>query len=295
MDTDQPMNTHRNHLFLSAVLTLALIAAACGDDGDGDTASPTSSSTSTTTTTTTTSEPPESTTTTATTTTTTTTTSTTTTTEPPTTTAAPACPGDGALPAQAENHQLAAGDVNGDGSLDTIHAYSIGDPTQLGAWWLQISFANGGVATHQLMDSGTMIAGARPFDGFDINGDGRDEFFARVGAGASATILGVFDVVNCTINRVTLGGQPTELAAGASVNNFTGFECVDIDNNGANDFLVTYAGTRLGTSDEFEVTAAQYQLTNGDFVFMFADGIGGNVNDPGFAAMAQAGCPGIVL
>ncbi len=270
------------------LMAVALLAASCsGDSG----AAPSPSSTSTTTTSTTTT----STTTTSTTTTSTTSTTTTTSTTITTTVPESACGGSGALPELAENHSLAGGDVNGDGDIDTIHTYSIGDPSLAGAWWLQVSFANGGGASQQLLDPGTSLAGARPFDGFDINGNGKDEFFARVGAGASTSEFGLFEVVDCTIHRIALDGQPSVFTAGASVNFVSGFECVDIDANGANDFLIVYTGSRLGETDEFEITAAQYFVLDGMVTFMLADGIGGNINDPDFAKFASAGCPGVTL
>ena len=41
--------------------------------------------------------------------------------------------GSGGLPPQAENNSLAGGDVDGDGEIDTIHSYTIGDPSPFGA------------------------------------------------------------------------------------------------------------------------------------------------------------------
>ncbi len=263
-----------------------LLAVSCSDDTGA--ALPTSSTSTTSTSTSTTS-------TTTTSTTSTSTTSTTSITTTTTTLPEPVCGGSGALPDLAENHSLAGGDVNGDGDVDTIHTYSIGDPSLAGAWWLQISFANGGGASQQLLDPGTSLAGARPFDGFDINGNGKDEFFARIGAGASTSEFGLFEAIDCAIHRITLDGQPSVFTAGASVNFVSGFECVDIDANGANDFLIVYTGSRLGDTDEFEITAAQYSVLDGQASFMLADGIGGNINDPDFAKFASAGCPGVTL
>ncbi|MFQ5556427.1 MAG: hypothetical protein ACE5GB_02810 [Acidimicrobiales bacterium] len=190
---------------------------------------------------------------------------------------------------------LAGGDVDGDGAIDTLHAYSVGDPNQPGSWWLQVSFASGGGTTLQILDPGATLSGVRPFDGFDINASGKDEFFAVVGAGASTVQLGLFEVAGCGLRRITLDGLPSVFPVGASVNFVSGIECVDIDGNGANDFLVVYTGSRLGDSDEFEVTGARYSVLDGVLNLVSADGIGGNVNEPGFDAFSSGGCPGVVI
>ncbi len=205
--------------------------------------------------------------------------------------AAPACPGRGALPDQAANNSLAAADTNGDGMADTLHSYTIGDPAAVGAWWLQVSFADGGGTTLQIMDPFTGAGGARVYDGSDLNGDGKDEFFAKVGAGASVSILGLFEVVDCTLRRVTIDGQPSEFAIGSSVNFVAGLDCPDA--GGANDSIVVYTGQRLGETTEFEITAAQYALEDGALELILADGIGADQNDADFARFSSAGCPGL--
>lgn len=281
----RPLDPHQpvRRAGVALLATVALVSAACSDS-DGLTTSDESSTTTATSTTMSTTSTTTSTTTTSTTSTTTTTTSTTTTESPS------GCPGDGALPAEADNHTLAGGDVDGDGLVDTLHAYSIGDPSTPGGWWIQVSFAAGGGHALQLFDIGTSVSGARPFDGFDINGDGTEEFFAVVGAGASATIMGLFDVEDCELRRVTLGGQPSEFAVGGGLNFINGFDCVDIDGNGANDFLVTYSGARLGETEEFEVIGSQYALLDGELSLIVADGLGVNQGDPLFATYSSAGC-----
>lgn len=275
-------------------LVFALIASACGDDAD--TASIADESTTTVAETTTSTEPPpttEPTTTTesTTTTTTSTTTTTTTTTEPPTTTAAADCPGDGALPADAQFATLAGADVDGDGDVDTVHAYATGDPDTPNQWWLQVSFMGGGVSTYAVDHPGALLSGVRANDGVDLNGDGTEEFFAKIGAGAAAEIAGVFDVIACEIVHVTVDGQPTELTRGASIGNFSGFECLDIDANDANDFLLVYTGQRLGDSNDFEVTAIQYALQNGELQQILADGLGMTEGEPGFMEFGGVECP----
>lgn len=279
---------------VAAAAAVALLAVSCGDDGE-------SAATTTTTTeapaSTSTTEAPPSTeapqTTTSTSTTSTTSTTTSTTTTSTTTEAPPAaqCPGDGALPADAQYASLAGADVDGDGDVDTLHAYATGDPDTPNQWWLQVSFAGGGGSTYAVNNPGALLSGVRANDGVDLNGDGTEEFFAKIGTGASATIMGLFDVIDCELVHVTIDGQPTELTIGASVGNFSGYECLDIDLNGANDFLLVYRGQRLGDSNDFEVTAIQYALVDGELDQILADGLGMTEGDPGFMEFGGEECP----
>jgi len=132
-----------------------------------------------------------------------------------------------------------------------------------GAWWVQVSFASGGGDAVQILDPGVNLSGSFPIDGYDINGDGRDEFFATVDAGASAQILGVFDVPGCTIRRVSLGGYDSTLVLSGGINFVSGVTCTDIDGNGFNDFLVVRDGERIGSSNDFMFNNTSYSLLNG--------------------------------
>ncbi|MEO0493747.1 MAG: hypothetical protein AAF081_10055 [Actinomycetota bacterium] len=78
--------------------------------------------------------------------------------------------------------------------------------------------------------------------------------------------------------------------AGATINNVSGFGCADIDNNGANDVIVTYEGSRLGDSSDFEVTGIQYAILDGELQFILGDGLGPNENDANFGIYSSPGC-----
>lgn len=290
MGPDLAVNAIRRFRPMVVVVGLALIAASCGDDsGDAapsttttTTEAPTSTEATSTTeapASTTSAEAPES----------TTSTSTTTTTAEPVPTAQ--CPGDGALPGDAQYATLAGADVDGDGDVDTLHAYATGDPDTPNQWWLQVSFAGGGGSVYAVDHPGALLSGVRANDGVDLNGDGTEEFFAKIGAGASASIMGVFDVIDCELVHITVDGTPTELTIGASVGSFSGYECLDIDVNGANDFLLVYSGQRLGDSNDFEVTAIQYAVLNGELDLILADGLGMTEGEPGFMEFGGEECP----
>jgi len=194
----------------------------------------------------------------------------------------------------AENHSLAAADVDGDGADDTIHTYTLGDPMAAGAWWIQVSFASGGGDAVQILDAGVNFSGSVPVDGYDINGDGRDEFFATVDAGASARILGMFDVPGCTIRRVSLGGYDSTLVISGGINFVSGATCTDIDGNGFNDFLVVRDGQRIGSSNDFSFTTISYSLLNGQLTQVSTGTETINTSDPAFVDYGRLVCGSVV-
>ena len=148
----------------------------------------------------------------------------------------------------------------------------------------------GGGGTRLLIADASVLGagGVRVFDGYDLNGSGKEEFFAKVGAGASIEILGLFEVVDCELRRISVEGVPSTFGVGGSLRFVNGLECYDADLNGANDFLIVYTGERLGESSEFEITAEQYALQDGTLRWILADGIAGDETDPGFAKFRQA-------
>jgi len=185
---------------------------------------------------------------------------------------------------------LAAADVDGDGNNDTIHTYTLGDPMAGGGWWLQVSFANGGGDSMQLVDPGIELSGSRPIDGYDINGDGRDEFFATVGAGASAQIIGLFDVPGCFIRRISSGGFDSSFPISGGINFTSGIGCADVDGNGFNDFLLILDGQRIGSSSDFSVDTISYSLAAGQLTQVQASNQVINVADPAFSDIGRLVC-----
>lgn len=219
---------------------------------------------------------------------------TTTTEAPVTTTTAVACLGDGVLPGDAANHSLAAGDVDGDGLLDTIHTYTLDDPSVPGAWWTQISFAAGGGTAAQIWDSSTSYSGATPVDGMDINGDGRDEFFIYLGgAGSEAKLLGLFMVDGCTIDRV---GYATDIASSPPpiLTVTYGITCADTDGNGGVDVLTVSTGPMVGVEGDVTITRRRFSLVDGSLVDRGTDAITVPLTDPATANIGKVICDGVV-
>lgn len=146
----------------------------------------------------------------------TTTSSTTTSSTLPTTT----CPVSPALPDGALSFAGGSGDYDGDGQPDAAITYQAAPDS----WRLRITFADGGGADVAIADAED-FAPPRHVGGFDIEGDGSDEVFVVVGAGASTVQLGLFDVAGCVASRVTAGGTPAVFALGASIGNVSGIVC----------------------------------------------------------------------
>jgi len=155
---------------------------------------------------------------------------------------------------------------------------------------LQVSFANGGGDSMQLVDPGIELSGSRPIDGYDINGDGRDEFFATVGAGASAQIIGLFDVPGCFIRRISSGGFDSSFPISGGINFTSGIGCADVDGNGFNDFLLILDGQRIGSSSDFSVDTISYSLAAGQLTQVQASNQVLNVADPAFSDIGRLVC-----
>jgi len=209
-----------------AALAIALSAVAGGCGGDDDGQAPTTTAEATTTT-----AAPE-------------------VTAGPTTTLAtiPPCPAV-SVPAEASEVTELDGDVDGDGEADLLRTFLVGD-----AWHLQVEVAAGGGAELDL--AAADAAGVGLVGGADVDGDGRDEVWARVGSGASATILGLARYDTCALTRVTIAGSPAELPVGGSVGSAAGVECgspgIDAD-------LTVFSALHRGDS-QYDVTATEYDL-----------------------------------
>lgn len=249
----------RRALWIVAVLALA----ACGDD-DAVVGGTTTTSEATTT-----SEP-------------------TTTTTVPTTTTTAAC---GEIFAGAGNPDQvdATADVDGDGEPDQLHSFGAeeGEPR----FTLQVVLAAGGGASLDLEGDGVTTVAV--LGGADVDGDGGDEIWARVGAGASATIVGLFRFEDCTLAPVTFAaGGNAEFPVGGSVGTTSGLECnslVDPESD-----LTVYGASNVAEG-EYEVTATKYRLDAGVLTESSSGPEVGSVQDPDFERIARFHCGDLAL
>lgn len=247
-----PSPPNRIRLALAALVALGLTATACGGSKD-DTA------------TTTTKVAP-------------TTTSPSTTTKQPTSTACDSV----SVPAAATRKTTTTADVDGDGKVDEIRTFLVGDSD----WHLQVTLAAGGGADLHLatFDPGAVAV----LGGIDLDGDGSDEIWARTGSGASATILGLVSFADCSLKRVTFtGGDPVELAVGGSVGTASGVECSAPSTPGG--AVTAYTASNTG-DNEYQVTATTFALDGTVLVQRGSSSSTVSTNDPLFERATSFTC-----
>lgn len=176
------------------------------------------------------------------------------------------CPGSGALPEGATHHSLSAADVDGDGDMDTLHGYVVD-----GQGYVQVSFTGGGGSSLAVDPGFAPMVAPRPSLGHDIDGDGREEFTARIGGGVGGFTHGLYQVDGCTLRAVTLDGEAVDLHARETIGSRSGFACMDLD--GTDLFHIW----ELSLTDDEEITlhvedpvyvgaGHRYQLVDGALV-----------------------------
>ncbi len=138
-----------------------------------------------------------------------------------TTTAAPACPQAPPLAADAADATFVGVDLDGDGLADLLSTYIVPSEAR---WHVRVEFGAGGSDDVQIVDS-NMVGAARPIGGHDVDGDGTNEAFVTVGSGASALLVGLYDVAACGLTRVTVGADPAVFPIGATIGNVSGLAC----------------------------------------------------------------------
>ncbi len=257
----------RSLLRAGAVVALCLAPAACSDDDGGGAAPTTEAPASTAEATTTTATP---------------------TTEGetvPTTTAGAPCTDAVPVPEAASALVARTGDIDGDGVDEALRSFLVDD-----TWILQVETAAGFGTELELASSGggaVALIGAA-----DVDGDGAEEVWARVGSGASTVIVGLVRLEACTLERVTFeSGQPVELPAGGSVGATAGVECrsdeVDAD-------LTTFAGFHRD-DQRYDVTATQWTLEDEVLVERSSSTAELRADDPDFARTTTFTCHDLAL
>ena len=249
------------------------------DSVDTTSTSTTTPSTTTTTTTTTIEPTTSSTSTTPSTTTTTAPAATTSTTLPVAATTVPsACPQAPPPAADATDSTFVTGDFDGDGLADVLSTYIVPSEAR---WHVRVEFDAGGSDDVTIVDS-NMATPARPIGGHDVDGDGTDEAFVRVGSGASAVLVGLYDVAACGLTRVTVGPDPAVFPIGATIGNVSGLAC-----NVVGDLDRLFA--QQVTADEYEGGFEPFTLTGSVLTPGAGDGAGFSAAEAGELATLDCG------
>lgn len=255
---------------MTATALLLLLAASATACGEGESSEPDASTTTASAKATTTTEADA-----------------TTTTEPEATAAGTCDEGDAGDPPTAEEPgvSVAIVDADGDDLDDDVTVYPSGDPEP---WLLHIEWGAGGqsaaVVTPASPDAGVEVLG-----GHDVDGDGDQEIFVRVGQGASASLVGLYEILGCTPERVRNGGSPAVFPVGASVGNQSGLACFS-------DLLVSYEG-QTPDAETYEWAALHHALSGADLSVVDSEtGTYTRPQDDGeIAALSNLDCPGVFL
>jgi len=148
----------------------------------------------------------------------------------------------------------AVADFDGDGASDQITVYATGiasDP-----WHVRVDTAAGESLDSSMGPDVLTGANVGPLGGADADGDGAsDELFIVIGAGASSTIVGIYNRVGCEIAPVTLNGSRVGFPVGGSIGNIGGLECIDADGSGTTDSIIAWSG-----SADFDAGEGQYVI-----------------------------------
>lgn len=257
----------RNQL-AGVMVVLALVGAACSRGDDVTTTTDTSDVTTTTDTSTTslaattttletTTTEAATTTTVAPTTTTTVAATTTTPTTPSTTTTTLALPAGcgalAALPPGIIETAVKLIDVDADGFADTVRSYTVSASPSAGDWHLRVDLAAGGGVDHALpfdpAPAGvTVLGGSYIGSTVDPGPEGaRPAIFMTVGAGASASIIGLYRLVGCSLQPMANG----EFPVGGGVIHTEHLRCEGV----AGTSLLVYVTT------EYDDVAATHEIT----------------------------------
>lgn len=212
-----------------------------------------------------------------------TTTSTTSTTERATSATAEPCPAV-TLP-EGEDAGSARGDVDGDGVPDQVQA-----TRSDGTWQLAAALGRGGGAVLEL----ELFGGPVGLIGTsDVDHDGGEEVWARTGAGAATTIVGLFAVEGCELRWVTLPDDArAELPVGGTVGTTSGVECPA---DGPD--LLVHTATYLGDANQgrYAVTTVAYDLDGASLVERERSTVEVSAQDPQFPRYTSFRCGDLVL
>ncbi len=276
----------RRAIALGALLVMVSAGCDAGPDGSEVTATDQAAGPSSSTTTigaATTTEPPATTSTTIGAATTTEPPATTSTTLPATTTTVPsACPQAPPPAADAADATSIGADFDGDGLADVLSTYIVPSEAR---WHVRVEFGAGGSDDVQIVDS-NMATPARPIGGHDVDGDGTNEAFVTVGSGASAVLVGLYDVAACGLTRITIDADPAVFPVGATIGSVSGLAC---DVVGDLDRLFA----QQVAEDEYEGGFEPFTLTGSVLTSGFGDGAGFSAAEA--AALATLDCGTLAL
>lgn len=200
------------------------------------------------------------------------------------TTAAPTCTSNGPVPGDALGFETVVADFDLDGLPDQLITYFSPSEDRF-----HIRLVSGIGGSYDEVIAGSSSAGAvRPIGAYDIDSDGPLEAFVLVGSGASAQLVGIYDVAQCSVTRVTLDGEPAVFAVGATVGSMSGMSCQGVGHIDAN-FASAIGG------DLYEGGFSPHNLSGSTLIQGFGDGGGWDSFEEAAEAVATFDCPPLTL
>ena len=204
-------------------------------------------------------------------------------------------------PASAVNVTHAAGDFNGDKTTDTLTVYGTGTTAQPSPYHVQIELGDSkGTVDTVIADAATdnnqvvkALGGADITSSTGLPPDGSGaEAFVQVGQGASDRLVGLFQLIGCSLTRLVgpQGLQPSLFAIGGSVTHLDGLRC---DGSAGGQRLVQLSAT---SSDgiTYDTKETRLQVQDGKFSVLGTPITGSRASgDPGLQPFNVLDCLGV--
>jgi hypothetical protein len=205
------------------------------------------------------------------------------------------------VPASAINVTHTDGDFNGDATIDTLTVYGTGTTTQPSPYHAQIELGDskGNVDTavsDAATDNNQVVTALGGADitasaGLPPDGSGA-EAFVQVGSGASDHLVGVFQLIGCSLTRLVgpQGAQPSLFAIGGSVTHLDGVRC---DGTAGGQRLVQLSATSIDGIN-YDTKETRLQVQDGKFTVLGTP-ITATVDgrDPSLQGFSTLDCPGV--
>lgn len=178
-------------------------------------------------------------------------------------------------------------DVDADGALDTVRSYTASGSPGAGDWHLRVELAGGGGDDLTLpfdpAPAGVeVLGGAYVGSSVDPGPEGtRPAIFATVGAGASATIIGLYRLVGCDLQPMAGG----EFPVGGGVMHTEHLRCEGV----AGTSLLVYITTQYDdVAMQHEITQAAH-TRDGNSLVLYASSIALEPTLPTFDLIENCG------
>jgi hypothetical protein len=194
----------------------------------------------------------------------------------------------------------AEGDFNGDDTTDSLTVYGAGTNSQPSPYHLRIELAEShGAVDTVIADAATdnnqvvkALGGADVSSSTGLPSDGSgDEAFVEVGSGASDSLVGVFQLIGCSLARLTgpQGTAPSLLPIGGSVTHLDGLRC---DGSAGGQRLVQLSAT---SSDGITYDTKEIRLAVQDGKFTVTDTVTDTLDahDARLQEFSTLNCPGV--